>query len=60
MGQCASRRSSRTTGESWDSGRQSSSEKLGWIAAAREHRSRLYILRRCVVMLLCWHKYGKH
>ncbi|RLM91955.1 hypothetical protein C2845_PM08G14680 [Panicum miliaceum] len=21
----------------------------------REHKARLYIIRRCVVMLLCWH-----
>ncbi|CAN6698870.1 unnamed protein product [Malus baccata var. baccata] len=25
----------------------------------REKRSRFYIARRCVVMLLCWQKYGK-
>ncbi|XP_029121867.1 small polypeptide DEVIL 4 [Elaeis guineensis] len=23
--------------------------------ALREHKARLYIIRRCVVMLLCWH-----
>ncbi|KQJ89783.1 hypothetical protein BRADI_4g27736v3 [Brachypodium distachyon] len=23
--------------------------------ALKEHRSRLYIIRRCIVMLLCWH-----
>ncbi|CAN6451775.1 unnamed protein product [Victoria cruziana] len=23
--------------------------------ALRERRARLYIIRRCVVMLLCWH-----
>ncbi|KAF8670785.1 hypothetical protein HU200_050456 [Digitaria exilis] len=23
----------------------------------REHKARLYIIRRCVVMLLCWHDY---
>ncbi|CAN0876503.1 Small polypeptide DEVIL 4 [Linum grandiflorum] len=31
----------------------STSSKLG--AALREQRARLYIIRRCVVMLLCWH-----
>ncbi|CAI0458967.1 unnamed protein product [Linum tenue] len=31
----------------------SSSKRLG--SALREQRARLYIIRRCVVMLLCWH-----
>ncbi|KAG6528259.1 hypothetical protein ZIOFF_010410 [Zingiber officinale] len=38
--------------------------KKGWISSigtvAKEKRSRLYILRRCVIILLCWHKYGKY
>ncbi|XP_052199896.1 small polypeptide DEVIL 6-like [Diospyros lotus] len=33
--------------------RISSSRGLG--GALREQRTRLYIIRRCVVMLLCWH-----
>ncbi|XP_021649608.1 small polypeptide DEVIL 4-like [Hevea brasiliensis] len=33
--------------------RRISSRGLG--AALREQRARLYIIRRCVVMLLCWH-----
>lgn len=28
------------------------------VAMAKEYRSRFYILRKCVVMLLCWHKFG--
>ncbi|CAL9176087.1 unnamed protein product, partial [Musa hybrid cultivar] len=35
------------------------SEKVGCLAVTKEMRFRLYILRRCVVMLLCWRKYGK-
>nr|P0DO27.1 RecName: Full=Small polypeptide ROTUNDIFOLIA LIKE 1; Short=OsRTFL1; Short=Small polypeptide ROT-FOUR-LIKE 1 [Oryza sativa Japonica Group] len=33
--------------------------RRGWLlqAAAREQRSRFYIFRRCVAMLLCWYKY---
>ncbi|CAI0552584.1 unnamed protein product [Linum tenue] len=33
--------------------RRTSSKRLG--SALREQRARLYIIRRCVVMLLCWH-----
>ncbi|XP_042483379.1 small polypeptide DEVIL 4-like [Macadamia integrifolia] len=33
--------------------RRLSSRGLGGII--REQRGRLYIIRRCVVMLLCWH-----
>ncbi|KVI02960.1 DVL-like protein [Cynara cardunculus var. scolymus] len=29
------------------------------IAAVREKRSRFYIVRKCIVMLVFWHKYGK-
>ncbi|WJZ95875.1 hypothetical protein VitviT2T_014613 [Vitis vinifera] len=39
---------------------ESSSLKKRCLAKAKEQRSRLYILRRCVIMLLCWHKYGKY
>ena len=27
------------------------------VAMAKEYRSRFYILHKCVVMLLCWHKF---
>ncbi|KAJ4777827.1 hypothetical protein LUZ62_062084 [Rhynchospora pubera] len=32
----------------------------GCFAVIKEQRSRFHILKRCVVMLLCWHKYGKY
>ncbi|XP_059655553.1 small polypeptide DEVIL 4-like [Cornus florida] len=34
--------------------RRISSRGLGGVL--REQRARLYIIRRCVVMLLCWHE----
>ncbi|URD90693.1 DVL family [Musa troglodytarum] len=56
MGQCASLRRRHGEGDS----EPAPAGKKGCLAVAREHRSRFYILRRCVVMLLCWHKYGKY
>ncbi|EOY28713.1 Uncharacterized protein TCM_030235 [Theobroma cacao] len=35
-----------------------SSLKKRCLTMAKEQRSRFYILRRCVIMLLCWQKYG--
>ncbi|PIA35543.1 hypothetical protein AQUCO_03500121v1 [Aquilegia coerulea] len=63
MGQCTSTRSKeskRWSDVSSTTSSSSSSEKRGWLALVRERRSRFYIVRRCVVMLLCWHKYGKY
>ncbi|XWS45614.1 hypothetical protein CRYUN_Cryun15aG0151400 [Craigia yunnanensis] len=60
MGQCASRADRER--KNWDDSRLSSvpSERLqGCLAMVKEQRSRFYIPRRCLVMLLCWHKYGK-
>ncbi|AES92638.1 rotundifolia-like protein [Medicago truncatula] len=34
-----------------------SSLKKRFLKRAKEERSRLYILKRCIIMLLCWHKY---
>ncbi|XP_073290923.1 small polypeptide DEVIL 4-like [Primulina huaijiensis] len=34
--------------------RRLSSRKLG--SFLREQRGRLYIIRRCVVILICWHE----
>jgi len=35
----------------------SQSKQKGKVARAlKEHRARLYIIRRCIVMLLCWHE----
>ncbi|XP_078154012.1 small polypeptide DEVIL 4-like [Carex rostrata] len=30
-------------------------QRKGATRALREQRAKLYIIRRCVVMLLCWH-----
>lgn len=38
---------------------ESSSFRKRSAGMAKEYRSRFYILRRCVAMLLCWHKYAK-
>ncbi|XP_024193291.1 uncharacterized protein LOC112197004 [Rosa chinensis] len=35
--------------------RLSSSSSRGLGGVLKEQRARLYIIRRCVVMLLCWH-----
>ncbi|KAI4298699.1 hypothetical protein L6164_032227 [Bauhinia variegata] len=35
---------------------QPSSLKKRCLAAAKEQRSRFYILKRCIIMLLCWQK----
>ncbi|CAH8337364.1 unnamed protein product [Eruca vesicaria subsp. sativa] len=29
-----------------------------WCRVAKEHKSRLYIIKRCVLMLVCWHKHS--
>ncbi|KAI4295902.1 hypothetical protein L6164_035898 [Bauhinia variegata] len=36
---------------------QPSSLKKRCLTAAKEQRSRFYILKRCIIMLLCWQKY---
>ncbi|KAI9109716.1 hypothetical protein K1719_019346 [Acacia pycnantha] len=60
MGQCAS------VGTTHNSGQDGScmvcdccnrGRNNGCFAIMREHRSRFYIARKCLVMLLCWHKY---
>ncbi|XP_057443574.1 small polypeptide DEVIL 4-like [Lotus japonicus] len=35
--------------------RRISSSNRGFGGVLREQKARLYIIRRCVVMLLCWH-----
>ncbi|KAK8683950.1 hypothetical protein V6N13_039991 [Hibiscus sabdariffa] len=66
MGQCHSRASSSTEEEEEvhceeeEEEEETSSMKKGCLTMAKEQRSRFYILRRCVIMLLCWQKYGKH
>ena len=39
---------------------EASSLKKKCLKAAKEHRSRLYVLKRCIIMLLCWQKYEQY
>ncbi|PAN48680.1 hypothetical protein GQ55_9G412900 [Panicum hallii var. hallii] len=55
MGQCASRQGSVAAAGGGGAGEG----RRGCLAVAREQRSRFYIFRRCVAMLVCWHKYKK-
>ncbi|RWW80501.1 hypothetical protein BHE74_00011143 [Ensete ventricosum] len=48
----------RAASRGWDE--RAVSEKVGCLSGTKEMRFRLYILRRCVVMLLCWRKNGKY
>ncbi|KAF8697812.1 hypothetical protein HU200_035300 [Digitaria exilis] len=54
MGQCASRQ-----GQGSSALGVGEVGRKGCLAVAREQRSRFYIFRRCVAMLVCWHKYKK-
>lgn len=36
----------------------SSAKRKRCSAVLKEYRGRFYIMRRCLVILLCWHKYG--
>lgn len=42
--------------DSSDQGRASFTRRCS--SLVKEQRARFYIMRRCVSMLLCWHKYG--
>jgi hypothetical protein len=53
MGQCATRQDAAAGGVGCEEGSR------GCLAVAREQRSRFHIFRRCVAMLVCWHKYKK-
>ncbi|KAL8461443.1 hypothetical protein ACS0TY_032784 [Phlomoides rotata] len=52
MGQCSSGPSSQPQHDQEPSSPSSSFKKR-----CLERRSRLYIIRRCIFMLACWHKY---
>ncbi|KAJ1427189.1 hypothetical protein SESBI_09847 [Sesbania bispinosa] len=39
---------------------EASSLKKRFLKRAKEQRSRLYILKRCIIMLLCWQKYEQY
>ncbi|CAF2146790.1 hypothetical protein BRARA_A00267 [Brassica rapa] len=60
MGQCSSTTKMRRKRKREEEGcRESSVEKnRGCLAMVNERRSRFYIARRCVLMLLCWQKYA--
>ncbi|KAF5735904.1 protein rotundifolia like 6 [Tripterygium wilfordii] len=51
MGQCASRGSNGRERRADDSQRRGG----GCMAMVKQQRSRWYIARRCIMMLLCWH-----
>ncbi|OEL23328.1 hypothetical protein BAE44_0015653 [Dichanthelium oligosanthes] len=53
MGQCASQQQGSAAGGAGGGGEG----RRGCLAMSRERRSRFYIFRRCVAMLVCWHKY---
>jgi len=59
MGQCASRRKIHSGEEvGGDGGGESVySQRHGCFAMVKEHKSRFYIVRRCIMILICWHKY---
>ncbi|PIN13582.1 hypothetical protein CDL12_13781 [Handroanthus impetiginosus] len=40
-----------------ESSSSSSSFRTRCLPIAKEQRSRLYIIRRCIFILICWHKY---
>ncbi|RAL50131.1 hypothetical protein DM860_007805 [Cuscuta australis] len=46
---------SAAAGKASSKGRKAISTSRGIGGVLREQRARLYIIRRCVVMLLCWH-----
>ncbi|XP_023633688.1 uncharacterized protein LOC111829243 [Capsella rubella] len=60
MGQCSSTtRTRRRKRKRQEEGcRESMGRNKGCLAMVKERRSRFYIARRCVLMLLCWHKYA--
>ncbi|KAB2082151.1 hypothetical protein ERO13_A05G170700v2 [Gossypium hirsutum] len=67
MGQCHSASAASTSrGDDheeevrFEEDEETSSMKKRCLSMAKEQRSRFYILRRCVIMLLCWQKYDKH
>lgn len=39
---------------------EASSMNKRFLKRAKEHRSKLYILYRCITMLLCWQKYEQY
>lgn len=64
MGQCASRGGTSHRGGGGRRRGDSASDYIprrhGCFGIIKEYKSRFYIARKCVVMLICWHKYGKY
>ncbi|CAL0311440.1 unnamed protein product [Lupinus luteus] len=60
MGQCTSRRTNNNNSGRFCSGEGSvhSERERCFVLMVKEHKSRFYIARRCIMMLICWHKYG--
>ncbi|XP_024005666.1 uncharacterized protein LOC112082279 [Eutrema salsugineum] len=59
MGQCSSTTKMRRKRKREEGGCSESMERnKGCLAMVKERRSRFYIARRCILMLLCWHKYA--
>ncbi|KAG2696580.1 hypothetical protein I3843_07G062700 [Carya illinoinensis] len=59
MGQCISGEAGKQTSDQFVGGEEATERlQAGCLATVKEKRSRLYIARKCAVMLLCWHKYG--
>ncbi|RZB65747.1 hypothetical protein D0Y65_041701 [Glycine soja] len=44
--------------EKWSFSQKNPSIGKKCTSIAKEHRARFYIMRRCVAMLVCWHKHG--
>lgn len=59
MGQCISGQAGKQTDQFGGVEEDTKRLQAGCLATVKEKRSRLYIARKCAVMLLCWHKYGK-
>ncbi|CAL9228365.1 unnamed protein product [Arabidopsis halleri] len=59
MGQCSSTTKMRRKRKRGEEGcRESMERNKGCLAMVKERRSRFYLARRCILMLLCWHKYA--
>eukprot|EP01018_Ginkgo_biloba_P032405 Gb_00525 [translate_table: standard] len=52
----SSKKSSEAYFRNSSSGRSSFTRRCS--SLVKEQRAKFYIMRRCVTMLLCWHKYG--
>ncbi|KAE9612924.1 hypothetical protein Lalb_Chr05g0212131 [Lupinus albus] len=59
MGQCTFRRTDNNSGGICSrEGSVYSERQRCFVLMVKERKSRFYIARRCIIMLICWHKYG--